>query len=115
MYRSSRNIEVEDRYMRMMLMFDLPVKTSTDRRNYRMFRKYITEQGFVMMQKSIYTKIVLNSSKVNTTLNNLKLSAPDNGLIQIITITERQYSQMELLIGELDQKVINDRSKVVIL
>lgn len=106
---------MEARYMRMMLMFDLPIKTKIDRRNYRKFRKYIMESGFVMMQKSIYTKIVLNPTKAKTTLDNIRRNAPGDGLIQIITITERQYNQMELLIGEVNDMVINDRSKVVIL
>lgn len=106
---------MEARYMRMMLMFDLPIKTKIDRRNYRKFRKYIMESGFAMMQKSIYTKIVLNPTKAKTTLDNIRRNAPGDGLIQIITITERQYNQMELLIGEVNDMVINDRSKVVIL
>ena len=42
-------------------MFDLPVDTEQQRRNYRVFRKYLIESGFVMMQQSIYTKIAKNS------------------------------------------------------
>lgn len=101
--------------MRMMLMFDLPVKTKKDRRYYRMFRKFLLESGFVMMQKSIYTKIVLNPTKAKTTLQSIKRNSPPHGLVQIMTITERQYNQMELLIGEVDDSVVNDRRKVVIL
>ena len=38
-------------------MFDLPVDTEQQRRNYRVFRKYLIESGFVMMQQSIYTRM----------------------------------------------------------
>lgn len=41
-------------------MFDLPVETEKQRRAYRVFRKYLVQNGFMMMQKSIYTKIALN-------------------------------------------------------
>lgn len=106
---------METKYMRMILMFDLPIETKSDRRNYRIFRKYIIESGFVMLQKSIYTKIVLNPTKAKTTLENIKKNAPSDGLLQILTITERQYNQMELLVGEVNDTVVNDRNKVVIL
>lgn len=55
------------RYMRLILMFDLPMETKKERRDYRIFRKFLIESGFVMMQKSIYTKIVLNPTKAKTT------------------------------------------------
>lgn len=103
------------RFMRILLMFDLPTETKLDRRNYRVFRKYIIESGFVMMQKSIYTKIALNPTAVKTVINNLEDNKPPDGLIQILTITERQYNQMLLLIGESPEDVINDRNDVIVL
>lgn len=106
---------METRYMRMMLMFDLPIKTKKDRKEYRLFRKFLLESGFVMMQKSVYTKIVLNPTKAKTTLNSIKRNSPPEGLVQIITITERQYNQTVLLIGEVNDNVVNDRRNVVVL
>ena len=43
--------------MRVMVMFDLPVITTEQRREYTRFRKYLLKNGFVMMQESIYTKL----------------------------------------------------------
>ena len=45
------------RFMRVMVMFDLPTETSMERRHYRWFRKFLIDEGFIMMQESIYTKI----------------------------------------------------------
>ena len=39
--------------MRVMVMFDLPVVTTEQRREYTRFRKYLLKNGFVMMQESI--------------------------------------------------------------
>lgn len=103
------------RYMRMILMFDLPMETKKERRDYRIFRKFLIESGFVMMQKSIYTKIVLNPTKAKTTSQSVKRNAPPDGLVQIMIITERQYNQMELLIGKVKDSVINDRRTVVVI
>ena len=45
------------RYMRVIVMFDLPVKSSADIREYNHFRKYLIKTGFIMMQESVYCKL----------------------------------------------------------
>ena len=48
--------------MRVMIMFDLPVTSAAERREYAHFRKLLIKNGFIMMQESIYTKLVQNES-----------------------------------------------------
>ena len=43
--------------MRMLCMFDLPVETEEERRAYRIFRKNLMQEGFVMMQYSVYVSV----------------------------------------------------------
>ena len=50
------------RFMRIIVMFDLPVVTSVERQEYTKFRKFLLKSGFIMMQESVYTKIALNTS-----------------------------------------------------
>lgn len=52
------------RYMRSILMFDLPVLTATDRKNYRQFVKFLKQSGFIMFQESVYIKLSINESNV---------------------------------------------------
>lgn len=99
--------------MRVLLMFDLPTITKQDLKNYRKFRKYLLTNGFLMMQESIYTKIVLNPSKANTVIKNLKINIPNKGLIQVLVITEKQYNDMIILLGEVKNKVINSEDRLV--
>lgn len=47
--------------MRIMVLFDLPVLTEKQRRDYREFRKYLLKAGFFMMQESVYCKLVQNA------------------------------------------------------
>ena len=47
--------------MRMLVMFDLPVETAKQRKDYAAFRKFLIKSGFLMMQESIYSKIVQNA------------------------------------------------------
>ena len=103
------------RYMRILIMFDLPIKTSKDKREYRKFRKYLITSGFVMLQKSIYTKISLTQTSANTTIKNVNLNKPPKGVVQILTITEKQYGKMELIVGEIDETHVNTDEKLVIL
>ena len=50
------------RYMRMILMFDMPTETVEERKAYRKFRKFLLSEGFIMHQFSVYSKLLLNNS-----------------------------------------------------
>ena len=39
--------------MRIIVMFDLPVMSAHDRREYSKFRKYLIKNGFLMLQESV--------------------------------------------------------------
>ena len=96
-------------------MFDLPVETDSQRRNYRLFRKYLIESGFVMMQQSIYTKIAKNSSAANAIASQLRKNKPPEGLVQVLQVTEKQYAKMEFIVGEAKTEVIDTDERLVVL
>lgn len=64
------------RYMRVIVMFDLPVTTSENIREYTRFRKYLLKSGFIMMQQSVYSKLALNASIGDSILNGLRKNKP---------------------------------------
>lgn len=72
------------RFMRMLVMFDLPVETAKQRKNYAAFRKYLIKSGFLMMQESIYSKIVQNGVGAETILNALKRIVHQKGLYRYL-------------------------------
>lgn len=104
-----------DRVVRTIVFFDLPNTYIKDKKNYIKFRKYLLSEGFIMMQESVYSKIVLNSQQASLLLDRLRKNAPKKGLIQVLTITERQYSQIEYIIGESETKIINTEDRLVVL
>ena len=53
------------RYMRVFVFFDLPVDTAAQRKEYRLFRKYLVKEGFLMLQESVYAKLVVNDAQAN--------------------------------------------------
>lgn len=101
------------RYMRMMIMFDLPTISLQDMREYRRFRKFLIENGFIMMQESIYTKLLLNGSQATLMSKQVKKAVPKDGLVQMLVVTEKQFAGMELLAGELNSTYINSDKRYV--
>lgn len=104
-----------DRIMRTIVFFDLPNIYAQDKRNYLQFRKFLISEGFIMMQESVYTKIVLNSVQANLLLEKIRKKAPKKGLIQLMTITEKQFSQIKYIIGESNSKIIDNEERLIIL
>lgn len=101
--------------MRVLIMFDLPVETAADRKAYRTFRKFLLAMGFYMMQESIYAKLVLNQTEANKIMAYVRWQKPPDGLVQMLTITEKQFSKMETLVGEVKTEVVNTTDRLLIL
>lgn len=101
--------------MRILVLFDLPVTTIDNKRSYRIFRKYLLKNGFMMMQESVYCKIALNAVATDAVIKNVKLNLPSDGLVQLLTVTERQFSRMEVLVGEAHNDILNSDERLVVL
>lgn len=101
--------------MRVLVFFDLPVTTSENRRAYTHFRKFLLKNGFLMLQESVYCKLALNSTAVNAIVENIHKNKPEEGVIQLLTVTEKQYAKMDIIIGELKSEVLDSDERLVIL
>ena len=97
------------------MFFDLPTTTSADLKEYTGFRKFLLKSGFIMMQESVYSKISLNTTAANILLDNIKKNSPKDGLVQVLTVTEKQYSKMEMIIGEKKSDVLDSDERLVII
>ncbi len=85
--------------MRMILMFDLPVKTKKEIQIYNKFRKMLLKKGFFALQYSVYGKIFANREAAYNEKESIKRSAPEKGNIRIMIVTEKQYNSMEIIVG----------------
>jgi len=103
--------------MRVIVMFDLPTLTKEDRRNYSKFRKRLLEFGFYMLQFSIYVKIADNHEHAQLLVHKIKHYLPPKGQIRSLTITDRQYQRMLVLLGDLQLWEIDyeDPDKTIII
>ena len=101
--------------MRMLCFFDLPVETVEDRRNYRRFRKLLVDNGFIMLQESVYSKLLFNQEAERAAAAVVRFNRPPAGLVQLLTVTEKQFSKMEIITGEYKSEVVDSDERMVIL
>ena len=103
------------RYMRVLVLYDLPVKSSENIREYTKFRKYLLKTGFIMMQESVYCKLALNTTVANAIIDNLRKNRPEVGLVQVLTMTEKQFQKIEFIVGSSKSNVLDSDKRLVIL
>ena len=101
------------KFMRLMVFFDLPMLTEKDRREYSRFHKFLVKHGFIMMQKSVYTKLVINNVTSLAVKQKVRDNLPPSGLIELLEVTENQFSRIEYLVGEKQQSVIDSMDRLV--
>ena len=97
------------------MFFDLPVVKSEHRRAYARFRKFLLKNGFMMLQESVYCKLALNGTAANAIISNVHKNKPEEGLVQLLTVTERQYAKMDIFVGDINREVLDSDERLVIL
>ena len=101
--------------MRLILFFDLPNTTKKEAKEYRKFVKGIKKIGFYMMQESVYVKMAIDKHSIDSTMRHLDCITPPVGNINVLTITEKQFASMHILLGDNKTDVLNSVERVVIL
>lgn len=72
--------------------FDLPVCENDEVKQANRFRKALLDQGYFMLQNSIYVRSCVTYDKTEQHVRNLKMIAPLTGTISAFYITDRQWS-----------------------
>ena len=101
--------------MRVFVFFDLPVITSADQKEYRKFRKHLIKSGFMMMQESVYCKLTTNANTADSLIENIRKNKPSDGLVQVLKITEKQYSGIDFIVGSKKSEILDTDERIVIL
>jgi len=96
------------KFMRILLFFDLPVQTKKQRRQATQFRNFLLKDGFYMLQYSVYSRICNGAESVEKHIRRVSSCNPDIGSIRILTVTEKQYENMKIILGNTND---NDRPK----
>lgn len=85
--------------MRLLVFFDLPVVTRAERRAYTVFRRFLLNDGYDMIQFSVYGRILNGTDAEQKHLRRLVDNLPPEGSVRCLSVTEKQFSSMKLLVG----------------
>lgn len=85
--------------MRILVFFDLPVVKREDRKEYQQFRRFLINDGYTMIQFSVYSRICNGSEGIHKHVLRLKKNLPPKGSVRFLQVTEKQYSEMKFLVG----------------
>ena len=86
--------------MWVLAMFDLPTDTKTARKQYALFRRHLLEDGFTMMQYSVYARHCPSKENAEVHVNRIKRHLPPDGEVRVITITDKQFERMNIFWGK---------------
>ena len=91
------------RIMWVLVFIDLPTDTKKERKAAADFRKKLMGDGFTMFQFSIYIRHCPSRENAEVHLKRVKASLPEFGQVAIITITDKQFGEIEIF---SNQKII---------
>jgi len=86
--------------MWLVAMFDLPVDTKAARKAYAQFRKKLLQNGFSMMQFSVYTRHCASEENAIVHEQRVQGFLPDDGEVRLLTITDKQFERMRVFWGK---------------
>ncbi len=100
------------RFMRILVFFDLPTTTKADKRAYTLFRRFLINDGYDMLQWSVYGRVVNGMDAEKKHLRRLQANLPPDGSVRSLTVTEKQFASMKMLVGSpkrQEKKVNSDQ------
>ncbi len=90
----------EYRIMWVLVLFDLPTETKKERKVAADFRKWLVQDGFTMFQFSIYLRHCASKENADVHIRRVKMHLPELGKVGILCITDKQFGNMEIYMGQ---------------
>ena len=91
--------------MWLLVMFDVPVKTATNKRDYARFRKTLIKTGFTRLQYSVYARHCVDERKTEKYKRVLRDIIPAEGHVRFMLLTDHQFGRAENYYGKMLQEV----------
>lgn len=80
--------------MWLFVFFDLPTQTPKERKEYAKFRKGLLNDGFSMMQYSVYTRHTASRESAEVHAKRVKKIMPPAGQVSVMMITDKQFGMI---------------------
>jgi CRISPR-associated protein Cas2 len=95
------------RAMRILIMYDLPSVTNKELKIARHWHKFLISNGFIMHSESVYTRLAINKTVSKSIKILVRKNKPPNGIVSMLEITERQFVEMEYLVGSPQEEKVD--------
>lgn len=86
--------------MWVIVLFDLPTDTKRARQQYSRFRKALLDDGFTMMQYSVYMRHSASEENAQVHVKRIKAKLPPDGEVRIVKITDKQFAKIQVFYGK---------------
>ena len=83
----------------LLVMFDLPVLTKKQRKAASGFRNELLDDGYFMVQFSVYARACTDLDRMEKHRDRLKTFVPEAGNVRILFLTDLQWSRGECITG----------------
>lgn len=84
--------------------FDLPVMEVEQRKRATQFRKQLLDDGFQMLQYSVYVRSCVSFSRQETHIRRIQAILPPDGNVRIFFVTKAQWAKSYVFYGNPIQK-----------
>jgi CRISPR-associated protein Cas2 len=83
----------------LIVAFDLPVGTKKQRKAATNFRNFLIDDGYQMMQFSVYVRAGVSFARQETHIERLKKSLPPEGSVRAVFVTRSQWERSYVIQG----------------
>ena len=88
--------------MWVMVVFDLPVLTKAERKRATRFRNDLLDEGFTMMQLSVYLRFTAGKEQALALTQRVGRKVPKDGKVDVLFFTDKQYQNIYSFRGKRD-------------
>src|SRR3546814_14781471 len=82
--------EEEVRFVYLFVFFDLPVGTTKERRDATRFRKFLVNDGYDMMQFSVYTRVCRGQDAADKHVGRVERNLPPKGSVRALQVRSEE-------------------------
>lgn len=98
-----------------LLMYDFPMKTGKERKEYTIFRKEIIKRGYYQIQKSVYIVSTSTKEKLYIIEKQLSMLVPKKSSVRTLILTDEQFNKIQILSGELTfgERILRKENRIL--
>lgn len=83
----------------LIVAFDLPVGTAEQRKKATDFRNFLLDDGYTMVQFSVYARACVTFARQETHIERLKRTLPPEGQVRAVFVTRAQWERSFIIYG----------------